>query len=101
MRLLQLILAAVVALSFALPATSQDNTASDVSAGFLHTCAVTTAGGVKCSGYNFYGQPRDGTYDASTTPVDVCARSIAGCASNLSGVVAVVTAKAGKLGSHE
>src|SRR5258706_189561 len=58
-----------------------------IGAGRSHTCAVTSAGGLRCWGYNSAGQLGNSSTTGSAVPVAVCAD--ASCATPLTGVAAV------------
>lgn len=55
------------------PDVALGSTASSVSLGEYHTCAVTTEGSVKCWGLNNYGQLGDGGTTNRSIPVEVAA----------------------------
>ena len=58
--------------SFPVDVLGMTSGVASVSAGFAHTCAVTTAGGLKCWGNGAYGQlGNDASFSSKPTPVDV------------------------------
>jgi alpha-tubulin suppressor-like RCC1 family protein len=73
-------------------------TATAIGAGYGHTCALTSAQGVKCWGFNTFGQIGDGTTTNRPTPVDVAglARGVAAIAVGGHHVCALTTAGAVK-----
>lgn len=54
------------------PAEAADGVTA-VDPGGAHSCALTAAAGVKCWGWNYYGQLGDGTTTARFAPVSTCA----------------------------
>ncbi|MFZ9698048.1 MAG: fibrinogen-like YCDxxxxGGGW domain-containing protein, partial [Ilumatobacteraceae bacterium] len=52
-------------------AVSLETGVAEVAAGYHHTCALTTRGGVMCFGYNASGQLGNATTSQSLTPVSV------------------------------
>lgn len=53
------------------PVSGLPGSVQAISAGYLHTCALTSAGAVWCWGYNNYGQLGDGTTTQRLIPVPV------------------------------
>ena len=59
---------------------------ASIAAGFAHTCAVSTTGGVYCWGYNPYGQLGNNSTTQSNAPVQVKGMGGTGL---LSGIVSI------------
>ncbi len=73
------------------------NGVSTIIAGEDHTCALMTGGGMKCWGYNYYGQLGDGTDDDRYTPVDVVGVSGGGLMGAAGGISTCALVNGGRL----
>lgn len=72
-RILRLLMATVPALAvtLALPGQATAASAERVTTGIAHTCAITTAGDVRCWGDNFEGQLGGQAWPVARIPVEV------------------------------
>jgi hypothetical protein len=76
-----------------------------IATGGVHTCAITTGGGVKCWGYNYYGQLGIGSYESQSRPADMTGAARSRRASELvakeGGILGQRLRERGALGTSE